>query len=116
MISIQNFLIQQSWGGGNPHDLKLKFHSQESGGDGILTSTEEPGPSKDDLEFWHKLIALLTSVVEEDKNSYGPVLNQFPQELNIGHVRNKPLFLYWKNLFEVNGQNFPREPKLLRLK
>ena len=24
--------------------------------------------------------------MEEDKNSYGPVLNQFPQELNMGDV------------------------------
>ena len=40
----------------------------------------------DDLEYWHKLIALITSVIEEDKNSYGPVLNQFPQELNMGDV------------------------------
>ncbi len=47
---------------------------------------EETGPRNDDLEFWHRLIALITSVIEEDKNSYGPVLNQFPQELNIGHV------------------------------
>ena len=47
---------------------------------------EDTGPRIDDLEFWHKLIALITSVVEEDKNSYSPVLNQFPQELNIGHV------------------------------
>ena len=46
-------------------------------------NTEETGPRLDDLEFWHKLIALITSVVEEDKNSYGPVLNQFPQG-NIG--------------------------------
>ena len=47
---------------------------------------EDTGPRLDDLEFWHKLIALITSVIEEDKNSYGPVLNQFPQELNIGQV------------------------------
>ncbi|XP_023338035.1 uncharacterized protein LOC111708785 isoform X4 [Eurytemora carolleeae] len=47
---------------------------------------EDTGPRLDDLEFWHKLIALITSVVEEDKNSYGPVLNQFPQELNIGQL------------------------------
>ena len=47
---------------------------------------EETGPRLDDLDFWHKLIALITSVVEEDKNSYGPVLNQFPQELNMGDV------------------------------
>ena len=48
---------------------------------------EADGPRLDDLEFWHKLIALITAVIEEDKSSYGPVLNQFPQELNIGQVR-----------------------------
>ena len=47
----------------------------------------EAGPRLDDLEFWLKLIALIISVIEEDKNSYGPVLNQFPQELNMGEVR-----------------------------
>lgn len=46
----------------------------------------EAGPRLDDLEFWHKLIALITTVIEEDKSSYGPVLNQFPQELNMGDV------------------------------
>lgn len=48
--------------------------------------SDDHGPKLDSVDFWHKLIALIVSVIDEDKNSYGTVLNQFPQELNIGQV------------------------------
>lgn len=36
----------------------------------------EAEPNLKGLSFWHKLIALIVSVIEEDQKSYGPVLNQ----------------------------------------
>lgn len=50
-------------------------------------SADDAGPlSLQSLEFWSNLISLMISVIEEDRNVYSNVLNQFPNELNIGQV------------------------------
>ena len=70
----------------NCNELYNTEFQAETTENGEEPKDEAIGPVLEDLEFWHKLIALITSVIEEDKNSYGPVLNQFPQELNMGQV------------------------------
>ena len=53
---------------------------------------EDQGPKLDSLDFWHKLIACLVSVIEEDRNIYSPKMNQFPHELNVGQQSAATIF------------------------
>ena len=58
-------------------DNCYELYSREFQTEHENTSEAAEGPnSTKSLEFWHKLIALVVSVIEEDKTSYTSVLNQ----------------------------------------
>uniref|UniRef100_A0A8C7VVM6 Unc-13 homolog A (C. elegans) n=1 Tax=Oncorhynchus mykiss TaxID=8022 RepID=A0A8C7VVM6_ONCMY len=60
----------------NCHELYSREYQTDPAKLGVVVP-EEQGPSIKNLDFWSKLITLIVSIIEEDKNSYTPCLNQY---------------------------------------
>uniref|UniRef100_A0A915DDD4 Uncharacterized protein n=1 Tax=Ditylenchus dipsaci TaxID=166011 RepID=A0A915DDD4_9BILA len=60
------------------------------------TCCEDSEPSGESVKFWFDFLDYMMRVIEDDKNIYTPVLNQFPQELNVGHLSSATLWNLYK--------------------
>ncbi|KAF6778879.1 hypothetical protein AHF37_01824 [Paragonimus kellicotti] len=62
-----------------------------------LPPADGVGCSVDDmrsLTYWHRLITLIVSVLEDDRKHYAPVLNQFPHEISLGDMSAEMMWNY----------------------
>lgn len=57
---------------------------------------DDDGAPADSVNFWFDFLDYIMRVIEDDKNIYSPVLNQFPQELNVGSLSASTLWQLYK--------------------
>ncbi|GMT01747.1 hypothetical protein PENTCL1PPCAC_23921 [Pristionchus entomophagus] len=54
------------------------------------------GPREDSVKFWFDFLDYMIGAIEEDKGVYTLVLNQFPQELDVGKLSASTLWTMYK--------------------
>ncbi|CAH8866277.1 unnamed protein product [Trichobilharzia szidati] len=76
--------------------------SSGAGGGQLINGELDQMDGMRSLTYWHRLITLVVSVLEDDRKHYAPVLNQFPHEINLGDMSAE---MVWKCLSEdlANG-------------
>jgi protein unc-13 len=62
---------------------------------------EETGEPDKSVDFLRDLLDYTMRMIEEDKAVYTPVLNQFPQELNVGELSAETLWLAYRDDLKV---------------
>uniref|UniRef100_A0A914QDG2 MHD1 domain-containing protein n=1 Tax=Panagrolaimus davidi TaxID=227884 RepID=A0A914QDG2_9BILA len=58
---------------------------------------DESGDPDKSVDFLKDLLDYTMRMIEEDKSIYTPVLNQFPQELNVGELSAETLWLAYRD-------------------
>lgn len=90
----------------------IDYNKQNS----TTTTTNAPdneaiGPSSTkSLDFWSHLINLIFSVIEEDKTVYTQVLNQFPNELNVGNLSALTMWTEFSKDLQIALQDHEKIP------
>uniref|UniRef100_A0A7E4UU22 C2 domain-containing protein n=1 Tax=Panagrellus redivivus TaxID=6233 RepID=A0A7E4UU22_PANRE len=65
------------------------------------TCCEESEAPNVSTKFWSDFLDYIIRVIEEDVHTYTPVLNQFPQELNVGQLSAATLWNLYKTDLKV---------------
>uniref|UniRef100_A0AC35TU58 Phorbol-ester/DAG-type domain-containing protein n=1 Tax=Rhabditophanes sp. KR3021 TaxID=114890 RepID=A0AC35TU58_9BILA len=65
------------------------------------TCCDGGAPNSDSVKFWFDFLDYLMRAIEEDRNIYSPVLNQFPQELNVGYLSAASLWVLYKTDLKI---------------
>lgn len=107
-------LYQRNFGSADPNVAGIPSAQtipDESDDAKTIVDPDEFGPScTKNLDFWSFLINLIFSVIEEDKATYTLVLNQFPNELNVGNLSAQTMWSEFSKDLQLALQEHEKIP------